>query len=106
MPQQAEVVDGHDERDSRTERRAEGRAVEKLEAARRPPQPERVPERIASKRREPPGAARREADELQARSAGERAEEAADVPRCPRPRLHERRRVDSDPHETAASRTA
>ena len=106
MAQEAEVVHGHDERRPGPERRPEGRAVEEIEAGGGAPEAERVPERVPPDRRELPRAAGCEPDELEARATRELPEEAAHVTCGSGPGLHERRRVDPDPHDDAASRTA
>ena len=64
---------------------------------------ERVPERVAEDARRAARPAEREQLELELRSAAERAEQPAHVPRGAGARLHERRGVDADPHASASS---
>ena len=83
-------------------RAAEGRAVEDVERARAPPEPDGIPERVPGHARRAPRAAEREQLEL---DPG-RSRSAASSPRTsravPGARLHERRDVDADPHDAAA----
>ena len=101
MPKNAEVVDGDDERRARRDGRAEGRAVEDVEPRRGAPEAERVPERVAADRREPPRAAGLEPDELEAGPPRELPEQPEHVARGPGAGLDERRGVDPDPHAAA-----
>ena len=101
MAQHAGVVHGDDERGTGRDRRPERRAVEDVDPGGGASEPEGVPERVAANAREPPGAPGREADELEAGTGLELAEQADHVARCPRTRLDERRRVDRHPHDAA-----
>jgi hypothetical protein len=105
MPQQGEIVDGDDERGPGRDRRPERRAVQDVDPGGGTAEAERVPQRVATDRREAAGAARLDADELEVGSTLELAEQTEDVARGAGPCLDERRRVDRDPQD-AALRTA
>ncbi len=105
VPEEREVVHRDDERRPRRDGRAERRAVQDVEAGRRAPEAEGVPQPVPPERREAPRPAGLETDELETGTPGELPEQPPDVSRRPGPRLDERRRVDADPH-TAALRTA
>ena len=106
MAENREIVDGDDERRPRRDGSAERRAVEDVDVRGGVAEAERVPERVASQCREPSRAARRQADELEPRPSFELAEEPEHVACGSGARLHERCRVDRDPHLPAALRIA
>ena len=101
MPQDAEVVDGDDERRTGRDGRAERRAVEDVETRRCATQPVRVPERVAAERCEAPRAAGLEPHEVEIRPPAELGQQPAHMTRSPRAGLDERRDVDPDPHAAA-----
>ena len=68
--------------------------------------PERIPDRVANGRREPPATTEAKRHDIEVGSAGEGAEQAVDDPRRPRLGLRPRRDVKPDAHAPPRSLAA
>ena len=97
-----EVVHGHDERERRAERPAVRRAVQDV-AAPVPAEGERVPERVASKGREPFFTAERRRRDVDVVAPTQLAQQRREVARGAGASLDQRRIVDQDLHDSASA---